>query len=198
MSFSKKKLIPILLVVLLVVGLMPVNAFAEEPPSDRVVFETAKKDIGISEKGIFELTDACAGIDGWRGGTNDKWLKIRTLNGETITRIEARVGSWGKDYGNVGVSRGLKQPDGAVYDGTTVSVTNINSSEFSFSGGSDWVYFTEIKVFYTGGTGSTLSQGNIWIASGVAVLAVAAVTVLVVVKKKKPAVANNTEKEDKE
>ena len=185
MSFTKKKLIPILLVVLLVVGLVPVNAFAEEPPSDRIVFETAKKDIGISEKGIFELTDAYAGIDGWRGGTDDKWLKIRTLNGETITRIEARVGYWGKDYGKVGVSRGMKQPDGAVSDGTTVSVTNINSSEFSFSGGSEWVFFTEIKVFYTGGTGSTLSQGNIWIVAVIAAAAVIAVGAIVIVKKKR-------------
>lgn len=151
-----------------------------------------------SENGNFELSaDRVKPFDGgyWQvDGENS--ITIRAKNGYTITRIDAVIVYGGDSYGTVGVSGNAhKEQNGEVANGSTVSVTNINDSVFSFTGGSFGVGFKNIKVYYKDGSiASALSEGSIWIIIAVAVAAVGTVAALVIVKKrKKLSLAGGTE-----
>ncbi len=214
---TMKKLIPVLLVVLLMVGLLPTVAFAEGVNTDTIKFNGSYQ--ATSEKGIFELNTTWVTEDGWCCGGTDTLTIRPTQNGITITRIDVVLGFFGEDFPNVLVSSGTKS-EGEVGEGDMVSVTEINSPNVSFYGNpanGAYVYFKDITVYYNyhkveiganhvhtyicecgdiyipDGTASTLSEGNMTIVVGVACLALGLVGGLLIGKKKKNVAANGKE-----
>ena len=143
-----KKIISLIIALLLCVGLLGTVAFAEEEEqSDVIRFEQVKSK--KSDNGLFTLTTNAVDGAGWYGGYV-KTLKITAANGLTITRIEAEIGSYYKFYSDVGVSGTAVKENSPSKNGDIVTVSQINSSEFSFTGGSCFIQFKNIKVYYTG------------------------------------------------
>lgn len=184
-----KKIMPILLVILLMVGLMPVAAFAADDKTDKIIFNASAS--ATSENGNFELSADKYGNYGWGIGPDLGTITISANNDKlTITSIDAVMGEGGGSFGYANFGGNLhKEPNGAVADGDTVSVSNINASEVSLTCKGTNIKFKDITVHYTGGsdgaTGSILSEGNGVIICLIGVAAVIAVVVLVIMKKKK-------------
>ena len=149
-----KKIISVFLTLVLCVGLfaaLGASAYAANEMTDIFEFEEVKNK--TSKNGNFELSTTYVSDNGWAGGggrDNDTLTIYAPNNDLMITRIEAVIGNYGWSYGKVGVSgTAHKEQNDRVENGKTVTVTNINASEFSFAGGSDWVAFKNITVYYT-------------------------------------------------
>ncbi len=140
-----KKIVSLVLVLVLCVGMLSTVAFADEEMSDTITFEQvySKK----SENGLFTLTTTEVDKDGWYGGDTDT-LTITAADGLTITRIDAVIGYFSWNYNNVGVSGSAVKDNLPSEDGDIVTVSNINASEFSFVGGSNFAQFKNITVYY--------------------------------------------------
>ncbi len=143
-----KKLISILLAILLLVSVLPMAAFAEEELTDTLEFVNSKT--VTSKSGLFTLTTNRVDNDGWFGGSHYD-LTIRAEEDALLIKsIEAEIGWYSHLYGGVGVSgTAVKEEPYPTEDGQTVTVSNINSLEFSFAGGSYPVQFKDITVHYT-------------------------------------------------
>ena len=184
-----KKLIPILLTLLLLVGLMPTAAFAAAPEEYSETIEFVES--GFVETEHFRLTTSRFDSDGWWGGENYPLTIEARVNGVTITRIESTIGWFAQYYDSIVFDNGTKEPVIRLSNGKTISVTKINASSISVIDGGN-VEFKGFTVYYTvageapvEAEGSVLSQGSIWIIIAVAVIAVGTVSVLIVRKKKK-------------
>lgn len=188
-----KKIIPILLTLLLIVGLLPVSAFAAEEKCD--IFEREAVTSKKSEGGLFLLNTFEVDASGWSANYNYP-LTIRAVDGKKIiTRIEAKVAWYGWNYGNVIVSSGNKEQNDEVANNSIVSVSDINASEFSFTCSNGWIQFSEITVYYKdndGGVGSILSHGYPEIIFGVGGLAVGFLVAMLIFRKKKVDVSSTS------
>ena len=143
---NMKKVVSLLLTLVLMVGLLSTAVFAEEGADyDVIRFEQVKSK--KSDKGLFTLTSTKVDVDGWYCGGSHT-LTIIAENGLTITRIEAEIGYYFRNYSEVGVSGDAVKNNSPEKNGDTVIVSQINSSEFSFTGGSRFVQFKNIKVYY--------------------------------------------------
>ena len=143
-----KKLISILLAILLLMSILPMAAFAEEDVStDTIGFVDSLT--ATSENGFFTLTaDAIDHQDGWNGGGRYT-LTIRAKNEAIIIKsIEAEIGFYYQYYDKVGVSGTAVKEDTPSKNHETVTVSNINSSEFSFTGGDDFALFKNITIHF--------------------------------------------------
>ena len=141
-----KKLIPILLALLLMVGLMPTAAFAAEEKSETFIYDGSNK----VEGDYFNLEARTSSEKGWNGG-NSYYIAITAKKGVVrITHVDAHVNNYGSLYDRVGVSGGQKVPESLGYAANTgdVSVININNKDFSFSGGDVSVNFDKITVYF--------------------------------------------------
>ncbi len=89
-------------------------------------------------------------MNGVFGGSEYYYVKIKAKNDKVheIQRIEARVSQSRRDYEGVGVTAGEKREKSCNYDGQIVHIDDINSNEFSFAGGYNYVTFDMIKVYY--------------------------------------------------
>ena len=142
-----KKVVSLLLTLVLMVGLLSTAVFAEEKEqSDVIRFEQVLTK--RSDKGLFTLTSTYADGDGWYCDDSDT-LTITAAKGLTITRIEAEISYQYYYYGEVGVSGNAFKENYPMKNGDTVTVSRINSSEFSFVGGNYYVQFKNITVYYT-------------------------------------------------
>ena len=209
-----KKIIPVLLALLLMVGLMPVSAFAAEKKSDTIRFEEVYTK--QSEKGLFTLDAHYYATNGWLGGTDQNYITITAADGLLITDVEAKLVKFSEYYDQVGISSGAKRKDEVWENGCYVTVKDIDATTFSFSDGSDWAIFQNITVYYTehthrynpgyvcecgkiapaGYTGSVLSGGNLTIIVGVAAAVVFGSGGFVLGRKKRSAPANSGNNED--
>ena len=180
-----KKLLSLVLALLMLMSLFSVNVFAEEEEkSELISFEETNR----KETEHFTLTANSYSNNGWNGGDDNFKLTITAKDSNIIiTRIEADIGAYGNLYYSVGISGGEKREKGNVNNGDTVHIDNINSDTFSFSGGSININFKDITVFYeySNGTGSAISEGNVWIIAAVGAAAVVAIAAVVIAKKKK-------------
>ncbi len=84
------------------------------------------------------------------GGGGGHYTKIYPKDGSSfyITRVEASVSSYARDYGKVGVTAGNKRETEGVGYYDIVHVDDIDSNEFAFSGGEEYVGFDMIRVYY--------------------------------------------------
>ena len=84
------------------------------------------------------------------GGDDEYYTKVYAKEGSGfyITRVEARVSSYPKHYGDVGVTAGTKRETWGVDYYDIVHVDDIDSNEFAFSGGTEYVRFDMIRVYY--------------------------------------------------
>ena len=143
-----------------------------------------------AESKNFSLTAKSVDYSGWYGGGNDEYLTVsaKPESGLQIASIEAVIGYFGADYGEVGVTAGQKREGDLASNGTIAHIDNIHSGTFSFNGGSKYVQFRDITVYYepvSSASSSTLSTGNLWIIAAVGVVAVAVAAAVVIAKKKK-------------
>ena len=98
----------------------------------------------------FKITAMWAMDSGIFGGNAANPVKIEPLDPSLIiTEVDAVVSTLGNDYGDVGISSGEKREKGRVDNGSTVHVTDVNANTFSFEGGSNWVGFSDITVYYS-------------------------------------------------
>lgn len=83
-------------------------------------------------------------------GGNEIYTKVYPKEDKNliITRVEARVTAYLKYYGEVGVTAGTKREKYGVAKNDIVHVDNINSKEFAFAGGTGYVGFDMIRVYY--------------------------------------------------
>ncbi len=143
-----KKVVSLLLALVLMVGLLSTAVFAEEG-EDYDVIRFEKVLTKQSDNGLFTLTANSSDDDGWFCDGSDT-LTITAAKGLTITRIEAEISYHYYSYGEVGVSGTAFKEKYPEKDGDTVTVSNINSSEFSFTGGTEYIQLKDITVYYTG------------------------------------------------
>lgn len=160
-----KKVVSLLLALVLMVGLLFTAAFAdEEEMSDTITFEQVKSK--TSDNGLFTLTATDVNESGWRSGF-DKTLTITAANGLIITRIEAELDRYSSPCDGLNASgdaiiQSMLEKDGVKI----VSITNINSSEFSITGGIKLVEFKNITVYYTGTRTHSYGENNVCVGCG--------------------------------
>ncbi len=103
----------------------------------------------LYEGGQFRITASWADEDGVFGGINSFPLWIEATDPcVIINRVDAVVRFYGNDYDEAGVSEGRKIQGGKVENGSTVNVLDIDSNSFAFAGGSGYVAFGDIIVYY--------------------------------------------------
>ena len=146
----KKRIVSIIFAVIMIVGMLPLSAipaFAEEEEkSDVIRFGlTNPKE---SDNRLFALATTYSNEGGWYGG-GGYTLTINAAKGLIITRIEAEISNHYDYYSEVGVSGDAVKENYPEKDGDTVTVSNINSSKFSFTGGSNYIQFKNVTVYYT-------------------------------------------------
>lgn len=186
------KIISLLLALMMLLSL-GVTAFAETEKYEifeRFQFGGYGSDARV-ETEHFILESSWHSYDDVEGGGNNAFVRIKAKKGSglIIKRIEANVSCYASRYSQVGVTAGVKRETGNISNDSIVYVDSINKSEFEFAGGSNYVCFDMIKVYYekANATGSTISTGNVWIIAGVAAVAVVAFAAVVIAKKKKKA-----------
>ena len=142
-----KKIIPILLALILLVGLMPISAFAADEKSETFICDGKTLKV---EGENFNLSAEYIEKGGWDGGTSRYPLTITARDdGIRITHIDAHVCYYGILYDEVGVNRGRKVPESLGFATTgDVSVLDINYRDFSFSKGGITVPFDKITVYF--------------------------------------------------
>ena len=150
-----KKIISLILAVLMLLGVLPLSTMAEEEEPYEVIKFNGNTS---AESENFLLSCESATENGWEGGSDFFYLTIssKSTSEYIIKRIEATVGPYyGKFYPRVGVRPGTKRENRTVYEGDIVHVDDIHSPSFSFAGGSDFIYFKDITVYYEENTDTT-------------------------------------------
>ena len=106
--------------------------------------------IFVGQNFMIETNKHAAGTNEIFGGDKKYYTKVYPKEGSDfyITRVEARITSYPKDYGYVGVTAGTKFETWVLYYNDIVHVDNINSKEFAFAGGTDYVGFDMVRVYY--------------------------------------------------
>ena len=131
----------------------------EDPFSFICTFTTKSKD------GLFTLTATATDEYGWNcGGAGDSSapFTITAEDGLTITRIEAEIGYYAKNYDGIGVSgNASKQPIFEKNGVKIAPITNINSSEFSISSGTYGIQLKNITVCFIGPHTHSYGEDNI-------------------------------------
>ncbi len=152
---NMKKFISLILAVLMLLGVLPLSTMAEEEEPYEVIKFNGNTS---AESENFLLSCESANENGWEGGSDFFYLTIssKSTSEYIIKRIEATVGPYyGKFYPRVGVRPGTKRENRTVYEGDIVHVDDIHSPSFSFAGGSDFIYFKDITVYYEENTDTT-------------------------------------------
>ncbi len=140
-----KKIISLMLALIILVAMLSTVTFADEEMSDTFTFEQVTSK--TSEKGLFTLNTDYVDKDGWSAGSYHPFAII-AAEGLIITRIEAEIGYYEKNYGKIGVSGGATKQPMFEKDGIKMaSITNINSSKLSIKG-DEPIQFKNITVYY--------------------------------------------------
>lgn len=95
------------------------------------------------------------------GGGKDLYVKTyaKKDNNAIITRIEARASNYGYRSNEVGVTAGEKREKDGVGNRGIIHVDNIDKREFVFDGGTNYVAFDMIRVYYK-------CNEHVWIENG--------------------------------
>ncbi len=153
-----KRFFSVVLTIIMAMSLcVPAFAVERDPKTDELYetftfdFDLAGWQITTVETENFMLETCVPAWTAVCGGDENYYTNIWVKEGKkaTITRIEARVLGYEYQYAGVGVTAGTKRENTNVKKGTWVHVDDINSSEFSFNGGTGHSEFDIIKVYYT-------------------------------------------------
>ncbi len=153
-----KRIFCLLLVFIMAMSLwVPAFAVERDPKTDELYetftfnFDLRGYRVSTVETENFLLEACVPSYTAVYGGNEHHYVKIWVKEGRkaTITRIEARVSDFGFYWEQAGVTVGTKRENTSVNKGTWVHVDDINSSEFSFDGGTKYSEFDIIKVYYT-------------------------------------------------
>ena len=146
-----KRPLSILLSLLMVVSLfavVPITASAEEEQCETIATVESKKEFSGEH---FTVTADNAGSSGIMISNNDKFgFSIAGKNGENITKVSMKLGSYG--IGNVNslvFSKGTLSKDSPFTTGSYFTANDVNEKTFSVSPGNGLVLITEVKIYYT-------------------------------------------------
>ena len=211
-----KKIISVFLTLVLCVGLFAALSASAYAVKEESITFTCNGDCRMLSRGM-SLNAGSADESGWVVSAGCQ-LQIVGFSTTAISRIEAVVSAGGENYGSVSVSSGTKQQNGAVDNGSTVTVTDINNMECDISSDNqNPVHISQVTVYYHFHSyqpvisyvcdcgekapdeyglymGSTLSGGNLAIVCAVAGVAVGMAVMFFIMKKKKPTLASGAEK----
>ena len=158
-----KKLIPVLLALLLMLGMLPVSVFAEEPViySEAIEFNESTS----AESKYFKLTTHRVDGEGWWGDP----LTIEAKEGSVtvIRRIEAKVTWFPACFENAYIDHGYPYPRGKVQRGDTVYFEDINATSVTI-GNEYSIVYNDIVVYYTyDANGHSYDENNVCVNCGV-------------------------------
>ena len=183
-----RKLISLILVLITLLALC-IPAMAEEDQYETVSYVYSSS--GGSDNFSFYSNCQDTIENAWRAGNEHGYFELfaNEKSGLQIKDIELRYVKG--NFANAAISGGTKvDPDKYYRRGDWLRINNIHSKVFTMgtvdANRYKAVIFDEIRVYYEPiGTGSTISEGSIWIVAAVGACAVIAVAVFAAAKKKK-------------